>query len=96
MAMVPVAVFAGKSDRHERKKRGQRYMCISWGTMAFICKKLTIGDTNNFGIICSIYQELGLSVRHFIQPDICCFLINYQPVVIVANFGIPSIQGCET
>lgn len=57
-------------------------------------KKLTIGGAYNFGIIRSIFQELGLSVGHFIQPDICCFLINYQPVVFIENFGIPSVQGC--
>lgn len=52
-------------------------------------EELTIGDAYNFGIICPIDQESGLSVRQFIQPDICCLFINNQPVVIIFDFSIP-------
>lgn len=54
-----------------------------------IFTELTIADAYNFGIIRSIDQELGFSVRQFIQPDICCLCINGQPVVIILDFGIP-------
>lgn len=59
--------------------------------------ELTIGDAYNFGIICSIDQELGLSVRQFIQLDVSCVFIYYQPVVIITNLGIPvniNMQVC--
>lgn len=55
--------------------------------------ELTIGDANDFSIIRSIFQELGLSVGHFVQPDICRLLVDYQPVVLVKNFGVPG--GCS-
>lgn len=66
--------------------------------MTVISTKLTIGDAYNFDIICSIAQVLGLSVRQFIQPDICCPFINNQPVVNIADFSIPmsmKIHVCE-
>lgn len=66
--------------------------------ITLIFKQLTIGDAYNICIICSIDQELGLSVRQFTQPDICCLFINNQPVVIIADFGISvkmKIQVCE-
>lgn len=60
-----------------------------------VCTVLTSGDTYYFGIICSIDQVLGLSVRQFIQFDICCFLINNQPVVIITDFCIPErMKNC--
>lgn len=62
--------------------------------------ELTIGDANDFSVIRSIFQELGLSVGHLVQPDICRFLIDYQPVVFVMNFGVPggwraTVRGWE-
>lgn len=45
--------------------------------------ELTFGDADNFGIVCSVDQELGFSVGQFVQPDICCLFINKQPVVNV-------------
>lgn len=51
--------------------------------------ELTIGDAYNFSIVCSIDQEFGLSVRQFVQLDICCLPVNNQPVVTVAEFDIP-------
>lgn len=51
--------------------------------------ELTVSDAYNFSVICSIDQELGLPVRHFIEPDLCCFFIDDQPVVNVTVFGVP-------
>lgn len=53
--------------------------------------ELTFGDGDNFGIICSVDQELGLSVGEFIEPDVSCFFINNQPVATIANLCIPEI-----
>lgn len=58
--------------------------------MSITFTKLTIGDAYNFGIIGSINQERGLSVREFIQPDISCPFINNQPVVFIIDFRIPK------
>ncbi len=56
-------------------------------TLLFI--KLTIADADDFGIVSSIDQVLGLSVRQFIQLDISRLFIDNQPVVIILDFGIP-------
>lgn len=74
-------------------------MLVHWRIMiTVIFTELTIGDAYNFGIICSIDQELGLSVGQFFQLDIRCVSINNQPVVIIFDFGIPmnmKIHVCE-
>lgn len=98
-----MAVLEGIS---KRQKANQRYCVvdnkvhplgnIDINMVTF--KELTVGDTYNLGIICSIDQELGLSVRQFIQPDIGGPFIYNQPVVIISKFHVPEnmkVHRCE-
>lgn len=75
-------------------------MCQLGRHGAHMHSELTVGDADDFSIIRSIFQVLGLSVGHFIQPDICRFLVDDQPVVLVTDFGVPggwsgTVRGWE-
>lgn len=49
-----------------------------------------MGHAENFGVVCPVDQELGLSVRHLIEFNIPSQLINGQPVVRVRALSIPT------